>query len=271
MLTTILPKAPGDFPLFTRDRVGVAVGGIPARALRSVNQLIDKNGSTAYAIGQVIDEREGGQLAEELETGQGGGNRRALVVAAYARIAVGGFEGLRTRDVASDVGINIGTLHYYFPHKEDLIRAVVRHTTAKFAATLSGGGTPAEQLRRHLEGIRYLLKTDEELWKALSEVSLRAARDEAIAEVVQQGEEQWFAFLSGLVAQGVEQRCLGHHLQPDNVAAVLVATIRGVSMPTMSARRSERIDLVFDQLEQWLGLSQAAAFEPHPGDAASLG
>src|SRR4051794_15941056 len=128
------------------------------------------------------------------EQGSTGSNRRALVIAAYTRIANGGFEGLRTRDVAADVGVNIGTLHYYFPRKEDLIRAVVRHTTAKFPGTPSGGGTPAGQLWRHLEGIRHLLKTDEELWRALSEVSLRTARDEAIAAVVQEGEEQWFGF-----------------------------------------------------------------------------
>ena len=51
--------------------------------------------------------------------------RRALVAAAYTRIANEGFEGLRTRDVAADVGVNIATLHYYFPTKEALIRGVI--------------------------------------------------------------------------------------------------------------------------------------------------
>ena len=187
------------------------------------------------------------------------GNRHALVMAAYARIAAGGFEGLRTRDVAADVGVNIGTLHYYFARKEDLIRAVVRHTTAKFAATLSGGGTPAEQLRRHLEGIRHLLKTDQELWQASSEVALRAARDAAIADVVGQGDEQWFGFLSDLVARGVAQGCLDAHLSRKNVAAVIVSAVKGMSMPMATERRTERIDLTFDQLERWLGLSPGAA------------
>src|SRR5918993_1390154 len=116
----------------------------------------------------------------------GGGNRRALVLAAYARIASDGFEGLRTRDVAADVGVNIGTLHYYFPSKEALIRAAVRHTTATFAATLSSKGTPADQLRGHLEGLRHLLKTDQQLWTVSSEFALRAARDEVIADMARQ-------------------------------------------------------------------------------------
>lgn len=185
------------------------------------------------------------------------GNRRALVLAAYARIASDGFEGLRTREVAADVGVNIGTLHYYFPSKEALIRAVVRHTTAKFATTLSSGGTPAAQLRGHLEGIRHLLQSDQQQWAVLSEVALRAARDEAIAALMRESEEQWFAFLRGLVARGVAGGCLAPELDPAGVAAVVIAAVRGVSMPTLGAPRPERIDQTFDQLERWLGLASA--------------
>ena len=48
--------------------------------------------------------------------------RHDLVQAAFRGIAERGFEGLRTRDVAADAGVNIATLHYYFPTKEALIR-----------------------------------------------------------------------------------------------------------------------------------------------------
>lgn len=199
----------------------------------------------------------------DVEQAAAGGNRRALVLAAYARIATDGFEGLRTRDVAADVGVNIGTLHYYFPSKEALIRAAVRHTTAKFAATLSSNGSPAEQLRGHLEGLRHLLKTDQELWAVSSEVSLRAARDDAIADMMRQADDQWFAFLRGLVARGVDQGCLDGSLQPEGVAAVLIAAIKGLSMPTMGSFRPERIDETIDQLERWLGLEPTTASEPN--------
>jgi AcrR family transcriptional regulator len=185
------------------------------------------------------------------------GNRRVLVLAAYARIASEGFEGLRTRDVAADAGVNIGTLHYYFPSKEALIRAVVRHTTAKFAATLSSAGTPAEQLRGHLEGIRHLLKTDQQLWAVLSEVALRAARDEAIAVLMRESEAMWLGFLSGMVARGVSGGYLSSDLDAEGVAATVIAAIRGVSMPTMGMLQPKRIDQTFDQLERWLGLGPA--------------
>jgi AcrR family transcriptional regulator len=200
----------------------------------------------------VSDERD----ADNSQAGAGG-NRRALVHAAYARIASAGFEGLRTRDIAADVGVNIGTLHYYFPSKEALIRATVRHTTAKFAATLAPDGSPAEQLRQHLEGVRHLLKTDQQLWAVLSEITLRAARDDAIADMMRQADEQWYGFMQGLLARGVADGSLDARLQPEGVAAVLITAIKGLSMPAMGSFRSERVDLTIDQLEQWLGLDAA--------------
>lgn len=189
------------------------------------------------------------------------GTRRALVLAAYSRIATDGFEGLRTRDVAAAAGVNVATLHYYFPTKEALIHAAVRHTTATFAATLSSRGTPADQLRGHLEGLRHLLKTDKELWAVSSEFALRAARDEAIAAMAQHADEQWFGFLRDLMSRGVEGGCLDPELQPESAAATLIAAIRGLSMPTSSAFRPERIDQTIDQLERWLGLTETSS--PH--------
>src|SRR5436309_2317915 len=73
--------------------------------------------------------------------------RRALIAAAYGRIATAGFEGLRTRDVAADVGVNIATLHYYFPTKEALIRSVIGQAMQRFGETLPAGGSPVDQLR----------------------------------------------------------------------------------------------------------------------------
>jgi AcrR family transcriptional regulator len=227
--------------------------------MSSVGQLIDEWRLEAYPVGQVIDGYELSEMNDDAGTESEGasGNRRALVRAAYARIASGGFEGLRTRDVAADVGINIGTLHYYFPSKEALIRAAVRHTFAKFGATLSSKGSPAEQLRGHLEGVRHLLKTDQALWSVSSEIALRAGRDEAIAELARQSDDQWYAFLRGLIARGIEQGALDGSLDSGGAAATIIAAVKGLSMPTMGSFQPERIDQTFDQLERWLRLRAA--------------
>src|ERR1700682_6833679 len=83
--------------------------------------------------------------------------RQELVQAAFNQIAQHGFEGLRTRDVASEVGVNIATLHYYFPTKEALIRGVLEHAMGRFRSTLAPHGSPGDQLRNHLRAGRKLL------------------------------------------------------------------------------------------------------------------
>lgn len=182
------------------------------------------------------------------------GNRRALVLAAYDCIAADGFEGLRTRDVAAAVGINIGTLHYYFPTKEALIRAVVHYTHETFAKTFPREGSPAEKFLGHLEGLRHLLKTDHQLWSVTSEIALRAARDEALAPLMQQSDQNWFNGARTLIARGVEQGWLASDLQPDRAAAAVISAIKGLSMQATSTLPAEWIDHTIDQIELWLGL-----------------
>ena len=91
-----------------------------------------------------------------------GDRRGELVLAAYKRIAERGFEGLRTRDVASDVGVNVATLHYYFPTKEKLIEAVVALAMGRFRTTLEMSGGSKNVMQAYLRGVRGLLSEEPE-------------------------------------------------------------------------------------------------------------
>ena len=55
--------------------------------------------------------------------------------AAYARVAEIGFEGLRLRQVAEQVGIDHSTLHHHFATKQALVAAVAEYTTRQFWTT----------------------------------------------------------------------------------------------------------------------------------------
>jgi AcrR family transcriptional regulator len=101
--------------------------------------------------------------------------RQALVAAAYHQIAQRGFEGLRTREVAAEVGVNVATLHYYFPSKETLIRGVLVHAMQRFRSTLPGAGAPADQLRSNFAGVRRLVRTEPELFAVMGELALPRA------------------------------------------------------------------------------------------------
>ncbi|HEY1297906.1 MAG TPA: TetR/AcrR family transcriptional regulator [Chloroflexota bacterium] len=182
--------------------------------------------------------------------------RRALVAAAYGRIASDGFEGLRTRDIAADVGVNIATLHYYFPTKEALIRAVIGYAVGRFQATLPTQGAAVDQLRGHLRAIGHLLKTDPQLWSVMSELVLRAPRDDNLANVFRQTDDYWHRTLTDLIQRCIDEGAITADVDADGTARLLIVAIKGMSLPTLAGSPTDIADQVFLQFERLLGLPE---------------
>jgi AcrR family transcriptional regulator len=185
--------------------------------------------------------------------------RQALVRAAYNQIAERGFEGLRTREVAAEVGLNIATLHYYFPTKEALIRGVVDYAVERFRSTLTPHGSPADQLANHLRAVHDLLREEPQLGGVMGELALRSARDPQIAGIMRATNEAWSRAVRGLLRRAVKQGHLRAELDSDDVAALIVAVLTSMTLPTVAAHA--RTDQALRQLERWLGIDRG----PRPG------
>src|SRR6195256_4097593 len=143
--------------------------------------------------------------------------QRALVEAAFNQIAERGFEGLRTREVAAGVGLNIATLHYYFPTKEALIRGVVAHAMDRFRSTLAPHGSPGDQLRNHLRAVRKLLRDEPEVGMVMGELALRSARDESIGAIMRDTNDTWHKAIRGLLRRAVKSGQLRPEVDSDDV------------------------------------------------------
>ena len=189
------------------------------------------------------------------------GRRAELIQAAYRQLAEHGFEGLRTRDVADAVGVNVATLHYYFPTKEALIRGVVGQALARFQSTLPAEGSAAEQLRGHFKGLRKLSRTDPELFAVMGELALRAARDRGIAAIVRKTDDIWHSTLSGIL-RSAQKEGIAAGADPDDAAGLIVAALKGTFMLPAESRNPHRLDQALDQLERWLGLSARRSTRP---------
>jgi AcrR family transcriptional regulator len=183
--------------------------------------------------------------------------RQALVQAAFNEIAERGFEGLRTREVAAGVGLNIATLHYYFPTKEALIRGVVTHAMDRFRSTLAPHGSPADQLRNHLRAVRKLLRDEPEIGAVMGELALRSARDPSLARIMREMNDAWQRTLRGLLRRAAREGYLNHELDNDEVPALIMATLMSSTLPSVSS--ADRTDKAFRQLERWLGLGPTKA------------
>jgi AcrR family transcriptional regulator len=184
------------------------------------------------------------------------------VLGAYRLVAETGFEGLRTRDVAAAVGVNVATLHYYFKTKEALIRAVVAHAMGRFRTTFDAGGSPGAQLAAHLRGVRRLFRDEPELFAVMGELAQRSARDPVIAAIFRETNDTWHATLRGLLRHAQAEGSVNAALDPDSTAALVTATFRGMFMFPVETTTPQRVEQSLTQLERFLGIKRGAAKAP---------
>lgn len=192
-------------------------------------------------------------ISEDQTTRQGGDRRHSLILAAFQSIAQHGFEGLRVREVAAQVGINSATLHHYFPTKEALIQAVAAYAIQRLAGTAhAAAGTPRDLLRAQLAFLQQQMQQEPALFVVLTEIRLRAQRTSAIQRFVQERQANWHEQLVALLQAGVEQGQWPPDLAAEEVASLIITLIEGASLGRASHPR--RVEQAFAQLERWLSI-----------------
>lgn len=162
------------------------------------------------------------------------------MLAAYRLIAEQGFEGLRTRDVAKEVGVNIATLHYYYPSKESLVRAVAQHALQRFRTTLAPRGGPETQLRSYMRATRRLLRDEPELGAVMSELALRSVRDAETRKILDEMYAVWHTTVRGLVRRSAEAGVLRQGVDAEGAAGLIIATLSSLAIPPHDARRGNQ-------------------------------
>ena len=154
--------------------------------------------------------------------GESEGRRAQLVAAAFRRVAESGFEGLRLRQVAEDVGIDHSTLHHHFATKQNLVEAVAAYTTRQFWETSPPAPDPASELRAHLRVLRQMIVERPDLFAVTVELDLRARRDPAVAAAMAEHESGWRAKLVGILTDLVPD--------PTTSAELVIAAVKGVRL-----------------------------------------
>ena len=182
--------------------------------------------------------------------------RQALVRAAYHQIAARGFEGLRTREVAQEVGLNVATLHYYFPTKESLISGVVDHAMSRFQSTLAPHGRPGEELRAHLRAVATLLREEPELGQVMAELALRSIRDPSIADILGTTTQTWHHAVRVLLRRAVAAGRIRPELDSDAAAALIISVLGSMTLPLLGD--AARDDGALLELIRWLDLGETS-------------
>ena len=157
--------------------------------------------------------------------------RLQIAAAARALIAERGFEGLRTRDIAERVGINVATLHYHVPSKEALVELVAGSLRDQFRAQSErnprAGLSPLEVLRLEFADFRETLADDPATFLVLQELSARARRDERIDAIMRPLQSYWHAQIAEILAAGRADGSFRPDLDPAAAAAMVIGAMVG--------------------------------------------
>jgi AcrR family transcriptional regulator len=182
---------------------------------------------------------------------ESGDERRVAVAkAARALIVEKGLEGLRTRDIAERVGINIATLHYHVPSKEALVALVAESLRDDFKALGSrhpkAGQPGLLQLRQEFAEFREIVADMPELIGVLSELVDRARRDQAIAKIMLPMQAYWIEQFAEILRVGVADGSFRTTIDPEAAAVMVAAAL----MECWRPHRRPQIEAVMAEIER---------------------
>jgi TetR/AcrR family transcriptional repressor of nem operon len=170
-----------------------------------------------------------------------------------------GYNAFSYADVSARVGIRNASVHYHFPNKSDLGRAVIARYRAAFRATLDridrGSDDPCRKLVQYVEIYRAVLRDTERICLCgMLAADFTTLPDPVRAEVRAffADNEVWLA--AGLTA-GREARRMHFTGSAEAEAQVLVAGLEGAMLLARSYNDPGRFDAIARQLLARLGIS----------------
>jgi AcrR family transcriptional regulator len=185
---------------------------------------------------------------------RGDERRDSLVRAAFACLAADGFEGLRTRSIAGRAGVNIATLHYYFPTKEALIGGVADFLATQFitlhAPPVAPTGCAAlDRMHQEFADAHFYSAEHPDLAAVLCELQLRGRRDPVIRKIIEPLFGHWQYGIERWLADGVAEGVFRGDLDPAGGAALFVAAMTGAGWLRLS---KPQLHAIFAVVEAWL-------------------
>ncbi len=157
--------------------------------------------------------------------------RAAIARAARELIVEKGVEGLRTRDIAGRVGINVATLHYHVPTKEALIKLVAESLRDDFVQQSIDRPRdhlgPEERLEQEFIDFREHAVERPEIMLVFSELIERARRDATIAAAILPMKRHWRRMIVDLLTEGVSTGVFRPDLDAEAFATILMSSFVG--------------------------------------------
>lgn len=160
--------------------------------------------------------------------------KRAIAAAARSLIVEKGFEGLRTREIADRVGINVATLHYHVPTKDALIELVAQSMKEDFMEQYyrypREGLSPQQLLDLEIEKHRATRRHNPELLLVMEEMGRRARHDPTIAHYIDPMRGYWRQQIIDILKDGVADGSFRANLYPEAACYMVIGTMIAISI-----------------------------------------
>jgi AcrR family transcriptional regulator len=172
-------------------------------------------------------------------TARGQSTRAEIVHAAYQLTAEKGLSALHTRAVAKLAGVNVATLHYYFPTKHDLQVALLRWVLTQFE---SRPPRKPQSLAEELRETVSWLAIEPELIALWHDFWNLGRTDPEVRQLLHDHLTRWRAHLARLL-----------HQPPDSIYATsLLALALGLPLVAGALPQSWTPDTIAQAVQTWL-------------------
>ncbi len=162
-----------------------------------------------------------------------------------------GFNGFSYAHIAAEIGITKASLHYHFPSKADLGRALVARYAKNFQAATAGilasGEDALVKLKQYVLVYRQVLGADR-----MCLCGMFAAEYATLPEQVQQELRRFFdeneRWLTGVLEEGLRQGALQFEGHARDVAGLLTGALEGSMLLARSYGDGTRFNASVEQL-----------------------
>lgn len=156
-----------------------------------------------------------------------------------------GYHETTVSDICEAAGLSKGGLYTYFKAKDEILAAVVEQSfyggLEEAMAAAEGGGTAVEKLDRVAAAVTGRLFSGRSdpvsSPQLMSEIWAEASKDPNLKALCAHGYDRWKAFLADLLREGIAQGAIRRDVDPEAIAAILVAVFDGLTlMQTITER-----------------------------------
>lgn len=196
--------------------------------------------------------------------------REAILEAAWRLVAERGYHQVRVQDIARICGTSTGTVHYYFPGKNDVLRESLRFSVDR---AFERQGTQLKRIddarKRLLALIEMQLPTGGQVrdeWSIWLQFWAEACLDPELRPVHNAFYERWMDTVQRIVKRGQRQG-LFRELDPSVFAQLFTSTTDGLAIKVLTGVPGMTVDVMRDVLvrmaDHELGVAGGNGAGPH--------